>query len=383
MKLKQYIVLLLVVCNIACKSNGNTQNANLTDSITPITAPYPLSKLQLPPGFNISIFAKVENARSMCIGTHGTIFVGTRSEDKVYALVDENKDGQAEKTYVIAEGLNMPNGVAFKDGNLYIAEVSRILRIDNIEQSLANPPKPVVVFANYPKETHHGWKFIAFGTDGKLYVPVGAPCNVCERKDSIYASITRLNPDGSGLEIVAHGVRNTVGFAWHPQTGELWFTDNGRDMMGDDMPFCELNRLSQKGEHFGFPYVHQGDVLDPQWGKGKDPANYTAPALKVGPHVAPLGMRFYTGNMFPKAYQNNIFIAEHGSWNRSKKAGYKVGLATLEANKVIKYQPFVEGFLQPGDEVLGRPVDLLQLPDGSMLLSDDFAGLIYRITYKQ
>jgi glucose/arabinose dehydrogenase len=235
----------------------------------------------------------------------------------------------------------------------------------------------------YPDKEHHGWKFIAFGPDGKLYVPVGAPCNICEEKDSIFATITRINPDGTGMEIYEKGIRNTVGFTWHPDTKEMWFTDNGRDLMGDDKPFCELNYAPQKGMHFGFPYVHQGNILDPEFGKGKKVEDYTPPALKVGPHVAPLGLRFYTGNMFPAEYRNRIFICEHGSWNRSKKAGYKVGMATLDGNKVTDYKPFVEGFLQPDESVTGRPVDCIVASDGALLVSDDYRGVVYRIAYKK
>ncbi|MGZ5255229.1 MAG: PQQ-dependent sugar dehydrogenase, partial [Flavitalea sp.] len=253
-----------------------------------------LDKVKLPPGFTMSVFAKVPNARSLCWGDNGTLFAGNRDQDKVYAIVDSNQDGKADSVFVIDEKLTMPCGVAFRNGSLYVAEVSRILRYDNIESRLSNPPDPVVVYDKYPTESHHGWKYIAFGPDGKLYVPVGAPCNVCEKKDSVYASITRMNPDGSGMEVYAKGVRNSVGFAWHPETGELWFTDNGRDNMGDDVPNCELNHAPKAGMHFGFPYCHQGNVPDPEFGKGHKCEDYTAPAQLMGPHVAPLGMRFYT-----------------------------------------------------------------------------------------
>jgi len=247
----------------------------------------------------------------------------------------------------------MPNGVAFRDGSLFVAEVSRIIRFDDIENKLANPPAPVVVYDKYPDKDHHGWKYIAFGPDGKLYVPVGAPCNVCDEKDPVFASITRINPDGSGMEIYAKGIRNSVGFAWHPDTKELWFTDNGRDRLGDDIPNCELNYAPKKGMHFGFPYCHQGNILDSVFGKGKKCEDYTAPAQLMGPHVAPLGMRFYTGTMFPAEYKNRIIIAQHGSWNRSTPIGYRVMMATLEGNKVVKYEPFAEGWLQ-GTDVIGR-----------------------------
>lgn len=373
---------LLLLSGLTACANNNNPVTDSTASADELATKYQLDKIKLPPGFSVSVYAEVPNARSMCYGTKGTLFVGNRSEDNVYAVVDNDKDGKADKVYTIAKDMNTPNGVAFKDGSLYVAEINRILRYDNIEANLASPPAPVVVYDKFPTKTHHGWKYIAFGPDGKLYVPVGAPCNVCNEKDSIFATITRMNPDGTDVEIFAKGIRNTVGFTWHPETKEMWFTDNGRDMMGDDMPFCELNRAPQQGMHFGFPFIHQGDTPDPEFGKGKNPADFTAPALKVGPHVAPLGLTFYTGNMFPTTYKNAVFIAEHGSWNRTKKAGYKIGVATIENNVVTGYKPFLEGMLQPKDQVIGRPVDCIVAPDGALLVSDDYAGVIYRVVYK-
>ncbi|MGE5316123.1 MAG: PQQ-dependent sugar dehydrogenase [Acidobacteriota bacterium] len=340
----------------------------------------PLEKITLPPGFSISIYAHVPNARSMTLGAKGTVFVGTRGDDRVFAVVDADRNGSADRVVEIASDLDAPNGVAFRNGALYVAEYSRILRFDRIEENLAHPPKPVVINDSYPKDKSHGWKFIAFGPDGKLYVPVGAPCNICEEKDPIYASITRLNADGSGREIFARGIRNTVGFDWHPQTKELWFTENGRDRMGDDVPADELNRAPKSGMHFGFPYIHQGDLPDPEYGKGKNARDYTAPAQKLGPHVAALGMRFYTGTMFPEEYRNQIFIAEHGSWNRSTPIGYRVMLVKLKGGTPVSYTPFAEGWLD-GRRSWGRPVDVLLMPDGALLVSDDQAGVIYRIAY--
>ncbi len=343
----------------------------------------PLERINLPEGFKIEVFAdSLTNARSMDFSPNGTLFVGTRDEGNVYALQDTDGDYRADKTYVIASGLKMPNGVAFRDGNLYVAEVSRIIKFMNIESQLDNPPQPVVVYDQYPTETHHGWKFIAFGPDGKLYVPVGAPCNICE-SDSIYASITRMNPDGTDMEIVQHGIRNTVGFTWHPEDNDLWFTDNGRDMLGDDIPACELNHATEEGMHFGYPYCHQGDLADPKFGDKRDCSEFTPPVRNLGPHVAPLGVEFYTGSMFPEKYKNQILIAEHGSWNRSKKIGYRVMLVTLDENQqATSYEPFADGWLDEAeDEAWGRPVDLEFLPDGSMLVSDDFADAIYRISY--
>ncbi|MCR9100608.1 MAG: sorbosone dehydrogenase family protein [bacterium] len=341
----------------------------------------PVDKIQLPEGFEIEVYAEgVKNARSMDLSPDGTLFVGTRGEGKVYALKDTNGDGRPDQQYVLAAGLKMPNGVAFRDGDLYVAEVSRILRFPDIESRLENPGEPEVVYNDYPTETHHGWKYIAFGPDGKLYVPVGAPCNICKSEDPVFASITRLHPDGTGMEVVQEGIRNTVGFTWHPKTGELWFTDNGRDWMGDDQPYCELNRAPEDGLHFGYPYCHQGDLPDPEFGDAAPCSDFTPPAAKLGPHVAPLGLEFYTGKQFPKACQGQIFVAEHGSWNRSEKIGYRVMMATLEGNEVVSYKPFAEGWLDDGD-VWGRPVDIELLPDGSMLVSDDFADAIYRIYY--
>jgi len=296
-------------------------------------------------------------------------------------LRDTSGDFRADQVYTLAKGLKMPNGVAFRDGHLYVAEVNRILKYENIEANLANPPAPIVVYDQYPTETHHGWKFIAFGPDGKLYVPVGAPCNICESENEIYASITRLNPDGTGMEIVQHGVRNTVGFTWHPQTGELWFTDNGRDWMGDDQPGCELNYAPKDGMHFGYPYCHQGDLPDPEFGSKRSCDEFTAPAKVLGPHVAPLGLRFYDGQQFPADYRGHLIIAEHGSWNRSEKIGYRLMLVKLEGNQAVSYEPFAQGWLEKG-EVWGRPVDIQLLPDGSILVSDDFADAIYRIYYE-
>lgn len=376
---RMHIIIPAVI--LATSLSASCKNKALKKTDKPAEA---VSGITVPEGFTISIFAKdVENARSMARGDKGTIFVGNRQKDKVYALVDENNDGTADKKYVIAEGMNMPNGVAFKDGALYVAEVDKVWRFDNIEANLANPPQKVLVTDKYPGDKHHGWKYIAFGPDGKLYIPVGAPCNICNdaEKDPRYASITRINADGSGQEVFAHGIRNTVGFAWHPQTNEMWFTENGRDMMGDDVPGDELNRAPQKDMHFGYPFCHEGNIADPDFGKDHPCSDYTPPVQVLAPHTAALGMKFYTGNMFPAEYKNTVFIAEHGSWNRSEPIGYRVMMVKLDGNKAVSYKPFAEGWLKDG-KAWGRPVDILQLPDGSLLVSDDFANTIYRITYK-
>jgi glucose/arabinose dehydrogenase len=340
-----------------------------------------LDRIEMPPGFKISLYAYVPGARSMSLSSGGVLFVGTRDEGSVYAVLDRDKDHFADEVVAVARGLHMPNGVAFRKGALYVAEVSRVLRFDNIESNLRNPPEPVTVNSSFPTDDHHGWKYIAFGPDDKLYVPVGAPCNVCEREAPIYASITRMAPDGSGLEIFARGVRNTVGFDWHPQTKVLWFTDNGRDWMGDDIPPDELNRAPEKGMHFGFPYCHAGRIMDPDYGAGKSCSEFQAPAIDLGPHVAALGMKFYTGHMFPEPYRHQIFIAEHGSWNRTVPIGYRITLVRLKENRAIDYTVFAQGWLQK-DSAWGRPVDILVMPDGALLVSDDRAGAIYRIRYE-
>jgi glucose/arabinose dehydrogenase len=341
----------------------------------------PIEQLRLPTGFSIEMFASdVTDARSLALGDKGTVFVGTRSRGHVYALVDTDKDGKSDRTYTIAKGLNAPNGVAFRKGALYVAETNRILRYDGIEDKLAEPPDPVVVTDAFPNERHHGWRFIAFGPDDKLYVAVGSPCNICEPDPDRFAVIMRMNPDGSDIETFARGVRNSVGFDWHPQTKSLWFNDHGRDWMGDDMPSDELNHAPRAGMHFGYPYCHQGDTPDPEFGDERKCTEFTGPALKQGGHVAPNGLRFYSGNMFPAPYKKRIFIAQHGSWNRATKNGYRIVTAEIDNDTVTKYETFAEGWVVD-DAVWGRPVDLLVLPDGSMLVSDDQNGTIYRISY--
>jgi glucose/arabinose dehydrogenase len=385
------ISLALVGLNANCQGRTSPSSSagggNKVD-IRTAQADVKLESIKLQPGFKIELWASdVTNARSMTISEDGIVFVGTRQEGNVYALVDEDADGKADTKYILAQDLNMPNGVAYKDGDLYVAEVNRILRFKDIKNSLNNPTFEVV-FDGYPEETHHGWKFISFGPDGMLYVPVGAPCNICEKEDPIFASITRLDVTKAGAkpEIYAHGVRNSVGFDWHPQSKELWFTDNGRDMLGDDTPDCELNRATAAGQHFGYPYWHAGTVKDPEFGdKGKDASAYVAPAAKLGPHNAPLGMRFYEGEMLPTSYRNQAIIAKHGSWNRSKKVGYEVVVAKIDASgKVTGQEKLATGWLDDASQdVWGRPVDVQELADGSLLISDDLADCIYRVTYSK
>jgi glucose/arabinose dehydrogenase len=347
--------------------------------------PVHLNKIKLPPGFTIDVYARVVDARSMALGAKGTVFVGTRTHGKVYALVDTDRDYKADEVLTIAEGLYMPNGVAFRDGSLYVAEVNRILRFDRIEENLRNPPSPVVVRGDLPTDAPHGWKYLRFGPDGKLYFNIGAPCNICEPKPDLYATIMRMNPDGTGLEPYAMGVRNSVGFDWNPQTKTLWFTNNGRDGLGDNVPPDELNAAPRPGLHFGFPYCFGKSVSDPEFGKKRACTELTPPALELPPHAAPLGVRFYTGKMFPREYQGQMFIAEHGSWDRSTPSGYRVTVVRLKGDQVVGYEVFAEGWVEGNtyEGVWGRPVDLLVLPDGSMLVSDDQAHAIYRISYKK
>jgi glucose/arabinose dehydrogenase len=350
--------------------------------------PLNLADLKLPAGFSIELYsADVPHARSLALGPKGVVFVSNRTEgDKVYALIDTNGDHRVERVQVVAEGLDTPNGIAYRNGSLFIAEVGRLLRLDGIDRQLAHPPEhlptPQLVTDQLPKEKHHGWRYIRFGPDGLLYMPIGAPCNLCERDDPRFASIARMKPDGSGFEVFASGVRNSVGFDWHPQTKELWFTDNGRDELGDDQPGDELDHASRSGQNFGFPYCHAGNLLDPEFGKGKSCARFEPPVQVLGPHVAALGMRFYTGQMFPEKYRHSIVIAEHGSWNRAHKSGYRVMAVELEGQRAVSYQPLISGWLnEQTDEPSGRPVDVEMLDDGSLLVSDDYRGAVYRVTY--
>ena len=385
-----YVLILFFSCSNSGRNNDlKVGTSDAVDASYPAilgeSSKLPLNSIKLPAGFTIDIYAEVDDARQMALSPSGTLFIGNRNSDKVYAVRDTDGDFKADKKWVLASGLNMPNGVAFKDGDLYIAEVSRILRIRDVENKLNNPGKPEVVYDKFPTDGHHGWKYIAFGPDEKLYVPVGAPCNICEPKP-IYAAIHRMNPDGTGLELFASGIRNTVGFTWHPETKNIWFTDNGRDSMGDEIPPCELNTAPQKGMHFGYPYCHAGTIKDPEFGSKRPCSDFTAPAQNMMPHSAPLGLRFYTGSQFPSEYKNKLFVAEHGSWNRSRTAGfngYRISLLTIEGNKSVSYETFADGWLGPDKlKYWGRPVDVLFLPDGSLLVSDDQADVVYRISYK-
>jgi glucose/arabinose dehydrogenase len=341
-----------------------------------------LRRIQLPPGFMIELYATgVPNARSLTLGTSGTVFVGSKRAGNVYALTDNGRHDQAREVITIARGLQEPNGVAFRDGSLYVAEISRVLRYDAIEARLKNVAAPAVVSTDLPLNKYHEWRYIRFGPDGCLYVGVGAPCNVCESTDKRVASILRMRPDGSGMETYALGVRNSVGFDWQPESKEMWFTDNGRDNMGDDIPPDELNYAPRAGMNFGFPYCHGKDIPDPEFGREHSCAEFVAPAWSLPAHVAAIGMRFYGGDMFPQEYRDGIFIAEHGSWNRSVPTGYRVSRVVLDGDRAVQYEPFAQGWLVGGMH-WGRPVDVLVMPDGALLVSDDYAGAVYRISYQ-
>ena len=338
----------------------------------------PIAKLKVPAGFNIEVYASgMANARSLALGDKGTVFVGSRLVGKVYAIT--NKDGKRE-VKVLASDLYRPNGVAFRNGTLYIAELSKVSKIEHVEDVLDNPPKPTVIYDNLPKDEAHGWKFIAIGPDNKLYVEVGQPGNVVLH-DKDHGQIRRINLDGTGAEVVAYGVRHSVGFDWHPETKQLYFTDNGRDWLSEDVPEDELNRVTKVGEDFGAPYCYQGNIPDTEFGWGHSCSDYTPPVGLLGPHTASLGMRFYTGSMFPKGLKNAIIVARHGSWNRSKKFGGDVVVVHLDKDgKVKSTEPLITGFLE-NNSYVGRPVDVMQMKDGSMLVSDDYNGAVYRVSY--
>jgi glucose/arabinose dehydrogenase len=366
------IVLLLLAAAGYCRWTGQVP-APLLEIL--------VRRIQLPPGFKIELYATgVPNARSLTLSPSGTVFVGSKRAGHVYALTNGVRHDKAGEVITIARGLDEPNGVAFHEGSLYVAEVNRVLRYDAIEARLKNPPPPAVVSTDLPLSKQHEWRYIRFGPDGWLYAGVGAPCNVCEPADRRVADILRMHADGSGMEAYALGVRNSVGFDWQPESREMWFTDNGRDNMGDDIPPDELNDAPRAGMNFGFPYCHGKDIPDPEFGRAHSCAEFVAPAWNLPAHVAAIGMRFYAGDMFPQEYQGGIFVAEHGSWNRSAPIGYRVSHVVLEGDRAVKYEPFAQGWLMGGMH-WGRPVDVLVMPDGALLVSDDYAGSVYRISY--
>ena len=367
------------------------KNPNLTGhpgrmTVTP-PEKIPLDKIQVPPGFQVELWSHGHpGGRMMTRGDKGTVFMGTRTIGRVYAVMD--RDGK-RTVKVLAEKLVQPNGVLFHNGSLYVAAINKVLRYDNIEANLENIPAPVDMTDAFrlPPEVHHNWKFLALGPDGKLYIPVGSPCNVCEVNPGVHGHIRRYNLDGTGMEIVARGVRNSVGFDFHPKTRELWFTDNGRDWAAEDGFEEELNRVPAKllGAHFGFPYCHANGQPDPDIVVPNPCANVQLPVTTLGPHAAALGMRFYTGRMFPPDYQDAVLVARRGSWNRTEKNGYDV--LTVRATpdgRNARVTPFMTGFLdKAANSFWGRPVDVMQMPDGSVLVADEENGAIYRVSYKR
>ena len=387
MKQLTLFFLITILFFASCSSSNEKPVENPEEPTTPpptdITTDEELSFLNVPDGFAVQVYAdEIDNARQLALSESGTLFIGSR-RDKVHAVKDRDNDGRTDTTFVIASDLNTPNGVALKDGDLYVAEISRIIRFNDVEENLSDNMSYEVVFDGYPEETHHGWKFISFGPDGKLYVPVGAPCNICDREEDIFNSITRLNADGTEMEIVHEGIRNTVGFNWHPENNHLWFTDNGRDNMGDNQPGDELNYAGEDGLHYGYPYCHQGDIPDPEFGEEQSCDEFVAPAQVLGPHVAALGIEFWNNENFPATMNGKAFIAEHGSWNRSTPIGYRLMTVDVTADgEASNYQVFLNGFRNNDtDTTHGRPVDLEWMSDGSLLVSDDHANQVYRIVY--
>ncbi|SFR72387.1 PQQ-dependent sugar dehydrogenase [Maribacter stanieri] len=384
--LKMTLALALVIALHSCKENKKEDLKNTAEKVELDSTDLALLDLNLPEGFQIEVYARgVDGARSMAMGDNGTLFVGTRTENNVYAIQDTDGDFKADNIMVL-DTMEVPNGIAMRNGDLYVAQVGSLWKYPNIEEQLGGDLEKELIYDDFPTEFHHGWKYIAFGPDDKLYVPVGAPCNICNRtdEDERYATISRMDPDGSNREIYARGVRNSVGFTWHPDTKEMWFTDNGRDMLGDDIPPCELNKVTEVGQHFGYPFCHGGIVKDPEFGDLHPCSDFVSPALQLDAHVAPLGIKFYTGNMFPSEYKGKAFIAEHGSWNRSKKVGYRIMMVNIEYGEAVSTEPFIDGWLNEVEQkATGRPVDILLLKDGSMLISDDYGDAIYRVSYSE
>lgn len=388
MKKTTYLISILLIMALSVFSCKNQEKKDDTASEVKENVPLDstdlaLLELNLPEGFEIKVYARgVDGARSMAMGQDGTLFVGTRNENTVYAIQDEDGDNIAENIMIL-DTMEMPNGITMRNGDLYVAQVGSLWKYPNIEKQLGGELSKELIYDDYPTEFHHGWKYIAFGPDDKLYVPVGAPCNICDSTsvDERFATITRMDPDGSNREIYARGVRNSVGFTWDDK-GEMWFTDNGRDMLGDDIPPCELNHVTEAGQHFGYPFCHGGTVKDPEFGDLRPCSDFVAPAKALGAHVAPLAIKFKSGSMFPSSYDGMAFLAEHGSWNRSKKSGYRIMLVDIKDGKVVNTEPFIDGWLNDETQkVTGRPVDLLWMKDGSLLISDDFGDAIYRVTY--
>ncbi len=343
-----------------------------------------MDKLKVPPGFKVEVWADgIPDARSLALGDKGTVFVGNRGQSNVYAITEK---GGKREVKVLLKGMNSPNGVLFSKGTLFVAERDRILRYDGIENNLDNPPAPKVVLDGLPQQPGHFWKVLAMGPDGKIYFNIGSPGNIM-LPGYIQASISRVDPNTGKFEVVATGIRNSVGMAFDPRTKKLWFSSNARDWLGENGPSDILSVVSYKGEQHGYPYCHQGDIADPIYGRFRSCKEFTPPVWKLGAHMAPLGMRFYTGKMFPAEYRDSILPAQHGSWNKTVKNGYDVlRIVTDGKGKVLKSEPFLEGFLtdaKADPPMWGRPVDVLQMPDGALLVPDDYNGVVYRVSYKK
>lgn len=353
-----------------------------------------LDKLIVPDGFTLSLLTdEVPDARQLALSPQGILYVGSFKSGKLYAVLPASKSQKAslEKTLkravkskvrIIAENLLMPSGLSFIGDDLYVGAVNKIIKFSDIDTQLKQSsklPNSSIVSSALPDKTHHGWKYLSTGPDGNLYIPIGAPCNICLSENPLFASIQKMNPETGVMTAYAQGVRNSVGLAWHPVTGNLWFSDNGRDMLGDDVPPDEINELSQAGSHFGYPYVHAGDIPDPEFGAHKNPQNFIPPVYKVQAHSATLGLSFNTAKKFPHKYHNALFIAEHGSWNRSSKVGYQVSVLRWEGEQAI-YEVFISGWLDKEDN-WGRPNDVLFTAEGDLLISDDKAGAIYKLSY--
>lgn len=356
---------------------GSLAYAETSDSHQ--TSDLPLDKIKLPPGFSIQIWTTVPDAKSLAIGKQGTVFVTSKATGSIYAI--SQSDSNEKQTRIIANGLKSPSGIAYYDGALYVIALNRISRFDQIENNLDRINEPIIIYENLPKESFHSTRYMAVGPDNLLYVTVGAPCDACEADSMQYALIARLNPNGSNFEVYAQGVRNSLGLDWHPKTNTLWFSDIGRDWMGEDIPPDELNHAAAQGLHFGFPYCHASDILDPKFGAKRGCNKSQSPITELEPHVSPHGIKFYSGRMFPPKYHDQLIIAEHGSWNRRSPVGFRLQHFQMENNQIVSKEIFAEGWFND-QKAWGRPTDLLVMPDGSLLVSDDLAGVIYQISYQ-
>ncbi len=364
-----FIILFLLISSLTYAEASNSQQPS----------DLPLNKIKLPPGFLIQVWATIPDAKSLAIGKQGTVFVSSKATGSIYAI--SQSDSKEKQIRIIANGLKSPSGIAYYDGALYVTALNRIFRFDQIENNLDHINEPVTIYENLPKESFHSTRYMALGPDNLLYITIGAPCDACEADPMQYALIARINPNGNNFEIYAQGVRNSLGLDWHPQTNQLWFSDIGRDWMGEDIPPDELNQATAQGLHFGFPYCHANNILDPKFGAKRGCNKSQPPIAELEPHVSPQGIKFYSGRMFPPQYHDQLFIAEHGSWNRRSPVGFRLQHFQIEKNQLVKKEIFAEGWFID-QKAWGRPTDLLVMPDGALLVSDDLAGVIYRISYQ-